>query len=518
MKAGLDKRLAPLEMSGNLYLYMTLGICLYIAGLWVIEPYQIISPDRAPMVPLSVLGFFSIGLALLFKRERPKISRCLSLFGICIGAFTLLNYWIPLGLEQASLIEAYKEVLVDQTNFPGMPSPQTSTALIFLGLGAIGISFSDVGARKLGSFVVLPAIFIGLLGLTGAVFSANLVFLKNLPIHNSLSFESSLCIFLLGLAICHRSKVGAFKILSQESSISRFARGCIAIFLLPIFFLFVTEHFLGSEFEKSFLLLLITTIAFTSWVIIFNSLSKIQEEQDRANEHEKAVIGANERRRDFVSSVSHEICTPLNTIIGFCELATEIRKEDSELQEYLGHIDRNTNYVLNLMNDLLDAGKIEAGQMTFNKSDFLLAPFLQDIEVAYKIRAASKGIEFTMGIDSSCKDLITTDRTRFRQVIENLLSNAFKFTNEGEIKVYISQSQDVLSVAVKDSGVGISSDERKRIFHPFSQANESINKNFGGSGLGMYISRQICVGLGGDLVLVSSLIGEGSHFRASVRV
>ncbi len=229
-----------------------------------------------------------------------------------------------------------------------------------------------------------------------------------------------------------------------------------------------------------------------------------------------AVAKANNRaQRDFLARMSHELRTPMNGVLGMTRLAMQAEtKEDGML--YLKKIQSSATLLLGIINDILDFSKIEEGKLTLDKHPFSIREIADNINELIRPRTAEKGLAFSVEIDDSVPKMATGDSLKLSQVLLNLLGNSVKFTQEGFIKLKMAalpqkDHQFRLVCAVSDSGIGISEEQQKLLFKPFSQADSSTARQFGGTGLGLSISKAL-VELMGGVVSLDSAAGEGSTF------
>lgn len=225
-------------------------------------------------------------------------------------------------------------------------------------------------------------------------------------------------------------------------------------------------------------------------------------------------------KSEFLANMSHELRTPLNSILLLSRLMVENADENlnEDQIESAKVIQSSGTSLLSLIDEILDLSKIEAGKMKLEYESVSLASTCQDLHKMFKPVAEDRGLAFITEIDSELSESLETDKLRLEQVLRNLISNAIKFTQQGEIKLKISadpQRKNNILFAVSDTGIGISEDKQKIIFEAFQQADGSTRRKFGGTGLGLSISREIVRLLGGK-ISVESRIGEGSTFTVSI--
>ena len=243
-------------------------------------------------------------------------------------------------------------------------------------------------------------------------------------------------------------------------------------------------------------------------------------EQNRRDLEQKAkeVERASQYKSDFLANMSHELRTPLNSALILAKLLAD--NPDNNLTEdqvkYAQTIQSSGNDLLALINDVLDLSKIEAGHMEVHAEILPLKRLADDMVRVFKPIADGKNLPFNIHIAPDCPVTVETDRQRIEQIIKNLLSNAFKFTEKGQVALNISMAPNgQIAIAVKDTGIGISDEDQKEVFDAFRQADGTISRKYGGTGLGLSISRELARLLGAKLDLTSTL-GEGSTFTLTI--
>ena len=231
------------------------------------------------------------------------------------------------------------------------------------------------------------------------------------------------------------------------------------------------------------------------------------------------ALASNKQKSNFLANMSHEIRTPLSSIIGYSERIRHGRAKDKQDEtRMLDIVLENSSHLLNLINDILDLSKVEANKLNIEKNEFSIIKVIEHTRKLLNERALEKSIKFGINYRLPLPEKIINDSIRTKQIIINLASNAIRFTQKGEVNIDISydKSNDLLSMTVIDSGIGMSDSEIKKLFMPFSQANSSISSKFGGTGLGLTISKRLAELMQGDIT-VQSVEGVGSRFTCTIK-
>jgi len=243
----------------------------------------------------------------------------------------------------------------------------------------------------------------------------------------------------------------------------------------------------------------------------------------RVQERTRELSAANERlkevdrlKSEFLATMSHELRTPLNSIMGFTSLMHDgkVGPIAPQHREYLGDVMTSAEHLLQLINDVLDLSKIEAGKMTIVADTFRVAEAIDEVKQSLAPTAARKGLNLVVAVAEDFPP-ITSDRLRFMQILLNLASNAVKFTPKGEVRIECNTVQRQLQLSVTDTGCGIKEDKMIRLFQPFSQVDGSLGRKHEGTGLGLYLAQRLAHLLGGEITAASEY-GKGSTFTLTL--
>lgn len=257
-------------------------------------------------------------------------------------------------------------------------------------------------------------------------------------------------------------------------------------------------------------------------LVSMDDITQLEKQEVQLRESMQLAEEANSAKSSFLSNMSHEIRTPMTAILGFTEvMRRNSRQTEGERQEYLNTIAKSGQHLLELINDVLDLSKVESGAMEVEELPCQCAEIANDVIRVMQAKADEKSIGLHLEIATQLPDVINADPSRLRQVITNLVGNAIKFTDNGDVTVRLSaiesnaEHEANVIIEVADSGIGMSEEQQLKIFDAFAQADTSIARRFGGTGLGLSISRQLTEAMQGQLS-VSSEPNVGSTFRISL--
>lgn len=295
---------------------------------------------------------------------------------------------------------------------------------------------------------------------------------------------------------------------------------------IPIIFVTAASPASGFAFKGyelgavDFLYKPLDALVFKSKVKVFIEL---ETQKILLRQAKEAAENANRLKTSFLANMSHEIRTPLGALMGFAELLEDEHLPPEEKHKYIQTIKRNGYALTNLIDDILDLSKVEAGHLEIVNEEFCAISLVEEVIASLGKMAEAKGLRMNFQTEGEIPPKIIADFKRLRQVLMNIVGNAIKFTERGQISVTLKAEpqwshSSKLSFIISDTGVGIDPKKVHKLFKPFMQADNSITRKFGGTGLGLALSKKLSQLMGGDLVLEKSVMGEGSTFKATVVV
>ncbi|MBE7411694.1 MAG: PAS domain S-box protein [Leptospiraceae bacterium] len=254
---------------------------------------------------------------------------------------------------------------------------------------------------------------------------------------------------------------------------------------------------------------------------ITRNIEKRKQIENELREAKKIAEKSNRLKSEFLANMSHEIRTPLNGILGLVYLLQDTQMS-KEQKDYLSRITNASSLLIEILNNILDFSKIEAGYQTLEEGEFKLEEVISYMNGIFSPKAKSKGIHFFISVENGVPNFLYGDKLHINQILQNLVSNSLKFTEKGEIQVQFSvkefmENDFVLSVIVRDTGIGIPESFLPTLFNSFAQADESNARKYGGTGLGLAICKKLVHLMGGEIE-VQSVVGEGTTFRFTVRL
>jgi signal transduction histidine kinase/DNA-binding response OmpR family regulator/HPt (histidine-containing phosphotransfer) domain-containing protein len=496
-----------------------------------------------PMNPMSSVCFLACAAALALLRPDGRTRRR-----------RVLGRWLAAGVAVAAglRVQAYAggwDTGVDQFLFAdrlhgNVMAPNTALNFLCLGLGAAFLPSSRRVLEVVSQALILFAASVSLLSLTGYIY--NLLSFYQVSHHVPMAVNSAMtfAVLCVGLLAARPGRQPT-SLLTSPTEGGRMVRRLLpAAVLIPLLLGWVQlaghrAGLYGVEFGVS--LLVLGTVIVLSALIWWNArdLERLDTERRRARlqleeqnrlletaavserQAQEAAHRANRAKGEFLANMSHEIRTPMNGVLGMTELLAATSLTASQ-REYLDTARQSAESLLRLLNDILDYSKMEAGKLEMERIDFRVRDVLGDTLQMLTSAAAKKGLELACEIRGEVPDDLRGDPGRLRQVVANLVGNAIKFTQSGEVVVTLEVEQKsdhdaVLHCRVRDTGIGIDPKQQQRLFAAFTQADSSMSRRYGGTGLGLAICAQVIAMMDGK-VWVESEIGKGSTFHFTARL
>ncbi|MCU4675828.1 ATP-binding protein [Catenovulum sp. 2E275] len=345
--------------------------------------------------------------------------------------------------------------------------------------------------------------------IVGAVF---ITYLNAFLTQNHILIVPSLLMFLIGIVI------------AQVGSKTQLLSGVVSFFI-PLVLIIAKPQITKEDISVLVLIFIWAVIAWIASIIleqVNRRLFNYEQALTQANEHKQILLekeeASNNFKSQFLANMSHEIRTPLTSIIGYAEAYINAEENKIKNDQVLNTIYINSKHLLTIANDILDLSKIEAGKLEVDIEETNLFALFQRVEQNQQALANQKGLNFSVSYSFPLPNKIMTDGTRLYQVLLNLTNNAIKFTLQGGIHVRVSYSKQSnnLHVKIKDTGIGMEQSVLDKLFCAFHQAQSSQSRKFGGTGLGLYISKELIEKLNGQ-INVSSEVGIGSEFSFTIK-
>jgi signal transduction histidine kinase len=251
---------------------------------------------------------------------------------------------------------------------------------------------------------------------------------------------------------------------------------------------------------------------------IYDDVTERKQMEDDLRDAKDAADAANLAKSQFLANMSHEIRTPMTAILGYADLILDEEAKPTTRQ-YVAVIKRNGEHLMELISEILDLSKIESGNLQIELTRCSPVDLVAGVATLMRHQAAAKNLQFTTELSDHLPETVLTDPLRLRQVLVNLVGNAIKFTNHGGVRLAVRLGFDGdrahLCFDVTDTGIGMSREQLGKLFMPFSQVDSSSTRKFGGTGLGLCISKRLAESLGGGIA-VQSAPGEGSTFTVTI--
>ena len=511
------------------------GIVVLAGWVFGIDTLKRLAPHFVAMSPMTASSAILAGLAL-FIFDLPSaprgwilLARAAAAAVALVGLLRILGYIIgfDFGLDRLLFPDRLFEPTLQVSN---RIAPNTAANMFLAASAILLVSLRRPALRQTGQILAAIVAMICLLSLIGYVYNANQLYgVANyvpMALHTALVY-----LVLAGGTLFVRPGFGFMRIALSRGAGGVLARRLIpAVIFIPVFLGWLSLRTQAAGLytpEFAAAIRVVITILILLGLVWWTAATLFRVNAQRRNAESAlaaatdAALAANRAKSDFLANMSHEIRTPMTAIIGYTDLLLEPDQCVSERLNHINVVRRNAEYLLAIVNDILDISKIEAGQLVTERVATDPCQIIREVASMMRVRALERKIDLLVRLDGPVPSTIHSDPTRLRQILINLVGNAIKFTETGHVRITAKlldspQSADPrLAYEIADTGIGISPQDAARLFQPFTQAEASTARRFGGTGLGLAISKRLAESLGGTITLDSNP-GHGSTFTVTV--
>ncbi len=515
-----------------------IGLVVLIGWTFGIEGLKTVLPGYVSMKANTAFCFVFEGTALWVgylstpSSWRRNCALSLAAVSILVAVVTLTEYLsgLSFGLDQL----VFRDFPVSRwTSHPGRMAPNTAIAFLLFGLALIFLSRRHRGIQT-AQILTMAGLALPLIASVGYLFNAQVF--TTIFSQTHMALHTFIAFYFLGMAIlATRPNRGFMTVVFADNPGGFIARRIIGpAILAPILFgWLVFQGFNLNYYDTGFAcsLIVLSSIAVLSVVTArsINELNRIESERQSLNEarhmadiRERGALEASRMKSEFVANVSHEIRTPMNGVLGMTSLLLDspLTPEQREQVEILR---QSSDALLALVNDILDFSKVEAGKITMQEKPFVLLSCIDEVVNLMANTAQRNKINLIAFVDPDMPSTFLGDTTRLRQILINLMGNALKFTEKGDVCLEVKSAKLVeadlyqIEFLINDTGIGIPPEGLASLFRPFQQVDASTTRRYGGTGLGLAISKRLTELMGGEMT-VSSILSVGSIFRFTISI
>ncbi len=502
-----------------------------------------IFPGMIPMNPVVAIGFCLLGLAIeldVLNQDKPPANGrnwLITAMGCAVAGVAALRLAAYLGAWNAHIDSLlFSSELMRVPFAPNRMAPDTALGLLFGGMGVAGVVWRKAHTRQITGIVAIGLLLAGLYGVANYLFAIDGVVTRGVYIPTALHTAVVMLLLLVGLLALDEELPVIERLVGRSPGGMLMRRLLPPLIVLPLLLgwlrVFAEYHLRLSGMAASaatsvvMQIILLGALVWAAALVMDRFYEQRQQVLARLQTTQKELLAAKDAAEEaarvksqFLANMSHEIRTPLHGVIAMMELLAETPLNERQLG-YAQVAKASADALMAVITDILDFSKIEAGRMELEPMDFDLRVCTEDVAYMMLPAAARKQLELTCGIAPELPSLVHGDPVRLRQVLMNLIGNAIKFTDKGEVAVKVTMADNgaekfLARFEVHDTGVGVPPEYAKKLFTAFTQAHRGAEKLYGGTGLGLAICKQVVELMGGRIVF-ESRPGIGSTFWFTV--